>query len=954
MAILDNINTHELLDALTETVIIIDNKGLIQSINSSGEKLFGYTAEELTGKNISQLMQESDATQHDHFLQQYRSTGNSFFIGKNTERQLQAKTKSGKTIPIDIKVTEFNHNLQHYFIGTIRDQSALVSAHAKLQQSLENSKSIHYTLDAGRDQVTTRWISSNLTQLLGYHLEEAYKNDWWLKHIHPNDKEHALQNMTRLFTDGSLEHEYRFMKKNGEFIWINDRLEMQFDEHGDPFRIFGTWSDISNHRHLESAMLKSEERLRRSQQYANIGTWDLNLRTSELYWSDRIAPLFGYPEGELDTTYENFVQAIHPDDRDMVKNAVTECINNGTEYNIEHRVIWPDGSVHWVQEKGAVSYQDDMPMHMLGVVSDINDRKQLELQKQQQQQLLNMLHDALTSFTVNADYKNTSSQLLNGLLALTHSEFGYVAEVLYNKNGPYLSPHAMSVPVWNSDLSDRYQNDTNTGLAFDNMKTLFGQSIVSRQPIISNDIHTDPRAHGTPEGHPPINSFLGIPIDNGSEIIGMYGLANRTEGYDEELVEFLKPFTSTYASIILAKQSLENEAKNKELLIQARNEAETANIAKSAFLSSMSHELRTPLNAILGFTQLLSMQQNQNEQSLSNLNDINLAGNHLLDLINQVLDLAKIEAGNINLDIENVPLTEVMQICESMVLPLAERNNVKLIIDCHCRDEILVRADYVKLKQVIINLLSNAIKYNIDGGEVHINCDTIDADMAIINISDTGTGISEDQVINLFQHFNRLGIENKSDVEGTGIGLSISKKLIEAMNGLIGYQKEDNGSCFWIKIPLADEGKSAINTPTQTLTAEDELVPEMQTPAKENASIVYIEDNLSNLKLVTEVLKAHTSYTLYSATSPMDGIALIKNHCPDIILLDINLPGMSGYEILDHLKANNICPQAKIIAVTANAMQTDKEMIQESSFDEFIFKPINIQAFLASLKKHLS
>jgi PAS domain S-box-containing protein len=388
------------------------------------------------------------------------------------------------------------------------------------------------------------------------------------------------------------------------------------------------------------------------------------------------------------------------------------------------------------------------------------------------------------------------------------------------------------------------------------------------------------------------------------------------------------------------------QGNNLELRI-AKSVAEKANLAKSDFLSRMSHELRTPLNAILGFAQLLQAgtPAPTNAQD-EKLNQVTKAGWYLLELINEILDLAVIESGKLSLSQESVSLTDVMHECRAMIEAQAEKHDVQLNFIQFDRNW-FAHADRTRVKQVLINLLSNAIKYNRKRGTVEVECTASTPERVRISIKDSGKGLSPENLEQLFEPFNRLGQENGTE-EGTGMGLVVAKQLVELMGGSIGVKSTAGvGSEFWIEL-LRDEAP--------LYPAADGKSPEHSTSTLSNTALrtlLYVEDNPANLILVEHIIKDIPYVRMLSARDGSLGIELARKHLPDVILMDINLPGMSGIEALKLLLKDPVTQHIPIIALSANAMQRDIERGLEAGFYRYLTKPIRINEFMHALDEAL-
>ncbi len=399
------------------------------------------------------------------------------------------------------------------------------------------------------------------------------------------------------------------------------------------------------------------------------------------------------------------------------------------------------------------------------------------------------------------------------------------------------------------------------------------------------------------------------------------------------------------AERVLVEQALQD--KNVELEI-ARALADKANLAKSDFLSSMSHELRTPLGAILGFAQLIeSGTPRPTPAQKRSVDQILKAGWYLLELINEILDLALIESGRLSLSLEPVSLREVLNECETMIEPQAQLRGIHLDF-VQITEPYHLYADHTRVKQVLINLLSNAIKYNKLGGEVKVDCCQPSQEMIRVRVQDTGAGLAPDLIDQLFQPFNRLGQKGKVE-EGTGIGLVVCKRLVELMQGTIGVESTvGQGSVFWFELRLT----------TQALAIQSaaELETHAQVPLHIDApqnTLLYVEDNPANLMLVEDLMKRRSDIRLLSAMDGNTGVELARASVPTVILMDINLPGISGLKALSILARDPVTTHIPVIAISANAIPRDIEKGLEAGFFRYLTKPIKINEFMEALDKAL-
>lgn len=410
-------------------------------------------------------------------------------------------------------------------------------------------------------------------------------------------------------------------------------------------------------------------------------------------------------------------------------------------------------------------------------------------------------------------------------------------------------------------------------------------------------------------------------------------------------------FTGVLRDITTRKQfeveraRLDQVMQNKNVELEnARNVADRANQAKSEFLSNMSHELRSPLNAVLGFAQLLEIGTPAPTATQSaSVSQIVKAGWYLLELIDEILDLALIESGRLSLSLESTPLREVLLDCQAMIAPQAEQTGIQVTF-AEVASSCFVNADRTRLKQVLVNLLSNAIKYNRPNGTAEVTCSVLSSGRVRISVRDTGEGLTPQKMAQLFQPFNRLGQEAGAE-QGTGIGLVVSRRLVELMGGEIGVTSNLGvGSVFWFEMNAASAPKLASDDQV-ALTAAAPLLP-AQIPLR---TLLYVEDNPANMALVEQLMALRPKIRLLGAPDATRGIELARAHQPDLILMDINLPGISGLQALAILRADPSTCNIPVLALSANAMPRDIENGLAAGFDRYLTKPIRLSEFMDAL-----
>ncbi|MYL23251.1 GAF domain-containing protein [Halomonas alkaliantarctica] len=581
----------------------------------------------------------------------------------------------------------------------------------------------------------------------------------------------------------------------------------------------------------------------------------------------------------------------------------------------------------------------------LGVLTDLSDIHATHQRMQKEQSLLKVLHQGITDYQALMSGERLWTFLMEALRDLTDSDYALIGEVLPTETNRALKIHAITDLSWSQESHKLMERLRSGNMMLTNPDSLLGRVFAYGEVIMTDDLYQHKLRGGFPPGHPPINNYLGVPIFSAGELIGMFAIANSQQPLSQELIDWLQPFTDTCALLInLYRQMAEREQVTRDLA-HARDQAEQANRAKSDFLSSMSHELRTPLNAILGFAQILANGKRHplSDKQLRQVNQIDKSGQHLLSLINEVLDLAKIEAGRLPLSIESIHLQSVLDDACDTLAANANAANITLL-RCRVPANWYVYADYTRTKQVLLNLISNAIKYNRVNGRVEISAQQQDSTIWV-HVTDTGPGVAPERQDELFEPFNRLDAEN-STTEGTGIGLAITRELVNRMGGEIHVESTlGQGTTFCFSLPVVRDSAPAAKPPSNAPKRAASGV-------RHERRVLYIEDNPANQRLMEDIFDDVDDVALQTVPSAEIGLEVIRGRLPDLVLMDLHLPGMDGYQALAAIRRHLELKHLPVIALSANAMQSDIKNGLEAGFDDYLTKPLEIDKLLDTLQRY--
>ena len=643
-------------------------------------------------------------------------------------------------------------------VGYLTDITNQKATERSLRESELRHRTIFETILEGIVTIDTKGIVQDVNKavedIFGYKAEEIIGQNvsMLMPHHHAQQHDDYLERylQTAEARVVGIGREVQGQKKNGELF----DMALAVSELKLPTGMYfvGSIRDISERVKAEQDLRISQERLRTSQNFAKIGTFDWHIADDQVFWSEQVGPLFGLFDRTIQMSYDKYIECMHPKDREVTKLALKACIKEGREYNIGHRVIWPNGTIRWLHQQGdVIRNEKGHAIRLVGIIQDVTDAKKREVE-----------------------------------------------------------------------------------------------------------------------------------LETAKEI------------------------------------------------------ADGANKAKSEFLSRMSHELRTPLNAILGFAQLLGISRKHPlaERQQKQVGQIVTAGKHLLELINEVLDLARIEAGHLNLSIEPVQMAPVLEECMALAQTLAADSHISVSCSQVLDEAVLV--DRMRMKQVLINLLSNAIKYNNENGNVELKVEKLNEYTVRFSVIDDGHGISDEQKEFLFQPFSRLGAE-QGNIEGTGIGLTLTKQLVEAMNGEIDFESTSGkGTTFWVNVPIAYK-------------EPEEGVAEVLLSLPHAKTLLYVDDNEQNRAVMQKAVGLVDKLNLQMTDNMESAFALVQKQSPDMIILDINMAGING---IDAVKVFRHIPETENMPIYALSANSEQKMIDKAlaaGFDNYFIKPINVRKFTKTL-----
>ncbi len=702
-------------------------------------------------------------------------------------------------------------------------------------------------------------------------------------HIHPDDLPRVLASADQaLASDKPTDMEARYRRSDGSWRHVLTRRVVQRAADGTPLAFLGVALDVTDQVQQARAATELAQRLELTASAAGVGIWTRDVESGALTWNAQMYTLAGRPPQEGPTSREEWLQHwVHPDDRQRMSEQRAQVERaGGAVVETPFRIVRPDGEVRWLVNRTRTAVIGGRET-VVGVTLDINEQRLADAARRSA--------DERAALAARSAGIGTWETAVDGSLERWDEQMFRLRGLPPREHPPSREERLAIVHP-----DDRAHTIDGAGQRIDS-------PAVARYEFRVQ----------LPDGSVRWLASRSIPVFDDQ------GRVQRRLGVNWDITD----------------------AKDAELARQQTAVAERASLAKSQFLARMSHELRTPLNAVLGFTQLLQIEADtqQARDRAARLGHIRAAGEHLLSLIDGVLDLSGLEAGNLKLELQPIGLAGLVEQVLPLVARLAQQHDVTIEPGTL---EGSVTADRTRLVQVLVNLLSNAIKYNRRGGRVTI-ASAPDGPSVCIVVADTGRGMSEEQLAHLYEPFNRLGIEREG-IEGSGIGLTIVKALVVGMGGTIEVaSRAGAGTEVELRLPAAAAAAAA---------GPAHAVPATGTGVR-GGRILYIEDNAVNVLLVEELVRNLSGLTITSAATGAAGVARARESCPDLVLVDMQLPDFDGFEVLRRLRAAPETAQVDCVALSANAMPEDIERALQAGFADYWTKPIDFQAFLAALQR---
>ncbi len=829
-----------------------------------------------------------------------------------------------------------------------RAEEALHVSEERLRLALAAANQGMYDLDVLTGAAT---VNDSYALMLGHDPEGFTESRAaWSARLHPDDRAStiaALDDYLRGYTP-EFRAEFRLQTRAGDWKWIQSvgRI-VAYDANGKPLRMLGTHTDVTERKEMEAQLLESAFFLKQSQHISQLGGWRADPLLNIVMWTEGVYAIVEMPldyKPDLETGLDFYVEG----SRERVVAALHHTLDTGKSFCIEVQVRGAvTGRLKWTELRGFPHYGSDGKIEYLkGTLQDITDRKQTEIELDRHLRHLEELvrerttelHEAnlrllqsdvrlqsmfeMSQQAGSMDEKELLQHGIEEAVRLTGSQIGYLHFINDDQETIQLVTWSQETLAHCNAVYDDHYPVSQAGIWADSVRT--------GRPVVHNDYQAMPHRQGYPAGHAHLVRHLGVPVVDGNKVRMIIGVGNSPTDYDDSDVRELGLIGNDLWRIYTRRRA-------EIQLAAAKEAAEAANRAKSTFLANMSHEIRTPLNAITGFAHLIRRSGVTRHQA-DQLDKIDAAGQHLLELINTILDLAKIEAGKLVLEQSQVNVAAIVANVTALLQSTAQAKQITLVTDV-AAPSVGLLGDPTRLQQSLLNLASNAVKFTERGRvtlRVRSEPDGDEYQRLRFEVEDTGIGIPPGLLARLFTEFEQADNSTTRRHGGTGLGLAITRKLAQLMGGDAGATSEvGTGSTFWFTARLQRD-PTALVRKTARLNESAERILQRDYAGRR---VLVVEDEPINQE-ITRMLLEGAGLAVDAAENGLQAVELASRESYDIILMDMQMPEMDGPEAARRLRAMPSCAETPILAMTANAFAEDRSRCFESGMNDFITKPV--------------
>ena len=958
-----------IVNSSDDAIISASREIRIQSWNTGAENIYGYKAEEVVGRTPDFLIPEDRKGEVENYMKDV-------FKGHSIEHFETVRIrKDGTPINISLSVSPIlNDKNQIIAAATIgRDITDRQRREKRIRESEEKYRAIFENSGDGflllKD--TIRDCNKQATKLFGYEKQELIGLDPTV-HLSPEkqpDGENSVnagKEYVREALKGKVQQFYwKHSTRKGKLIDTQITLNSIYTEDGT--FILAIVHDISEHvEHQRQLKEKNEEIKSQNEEYVTLNE-ELNDANSRLrdtvdeleksrkkieeandiinkspavaflwknapgwpveFVSESVEKLLGYNSSEFISGKITFHEVIHPEDKDRILNEVIQYSSetDRKEFTQEYRIKDKTGNTKWVDDRTWIQRDEYGKItHYKGIIIDITERKNAEKEL--------VIKNRISNSFINSDHESFYHEVLDIFRDVFNSKYGYFGYI--NDAGDLACP-SMTREIWEKCQVE----DKSIIFPKTNWGGLWGESLNQRETIIQSG-NLKP-----PKGHIELTSAIAAPVMSNGKLIGQIVLANNPAGYNKEDKQLIESLCNYLAPLLHSKIK---ESKHLQNLMEAKEQAEESDRLKSAFLANMSHEIRTPMNGILGFTQLMLSRISPVDEQKYYLDIIYDRGNHLLQIINDIIDISKIEANQLKIERKLFNLNDLIyELYHSYEVELENKDDNNIQLDLFLgfsKENSYIYSDKIRLRQILTNLIGNAFKFT-EKGKISFGYEQKDEETLLFFVKDTGIGIPKEKQKHIFDRFRQAEEGNTTrNYEGTGLGLSISRNLVHLLNGEIWLNSEDGkGSAFYFTLPFEKGVQHHSSTNTEK--------PENHDYNWHNKKILVVEDDPVSQSYLKEILD-QTGAEIFLAANGSEAFRIFsRNKDFSMILMDIKLPDKSGHQVTKEIReARSDVP---IIAQTAYAMQEDREKSLEAGCTDYITKPIDPKTLLAVMNKYL-